>query len=182
MAINNLKSAHLVIAFAWATHALSWFLPVSKLFQFGGWFAFGVALSPILSYQDFHANPWYYSVLSGASAVTTFMFVVGSPLAVWRGSRSVRRTSAWVAITAFIVNSHWYVLGSDSDRKDLSIGYFLWWLSFIVLAVGLFQLLSNGEVNQSGHVTETEAQDPRSVRKIARNVLGGPKVVRASDR
>jgi hypothetical protein len=92
MAINNLKRAHLAIAFAWATHALAWFLPVAhSVFPFDavpGWFAFGTALSPILSYQDFHANPWYDSVLSAVSAVTTLMFIVGSPLAVWRGSFS----------------------------------------------------------------------------------------------
>jgi hypothetical protein len=169
MAINNLKSAHLVIAFAWATHALSWFLPVVKLGGIGGelnrdsvrgWVAFRAALSPILPYQDFHTDAWYYSVLSVASAATTFLFVVGSPLVVWRGSRSVRRACAWVAITAFIVNSHWYVLASDSGRKDLSIGYFLWWLSFILLAVGLFWLSSNNVVNQDRQATQTEAQEP----------------------
>lgn len=161
MAINNLKSSRLVIAFAWVTHVLSWFLPVvtlggadSELFEtVRGWVAFRVALSPILPYQDFRDDAWYYSVLSVASAVTTFMFIVGSPLAVWRGSCSVRRACAWVAITAFIVNSHWYVL-FGSDRKDLRIGYFLWWLSFGLLAIGFFRLSDNSKVSQYRQVTK----------------------------
>src|SRR5215472_16531567 len=82
----------------------------------------------------FHDVRWYYLVLSVASAVTTFMFVVGSRLAVWRGSHSVRRACAWLAITAVIVNLHWYVLGCWVSRADLSVGYFLWWLSLGLLA------------------------------------------------
>ena len=77
--------------------------------------------------------------LSTLSAATTLLFIVGSPLVVWRGSRSVQKTSAWVAAAAFVVNSHWYVL-FGSDRKGLSIGYFFWWVSFGLLAVGLFGL------------------------------------------
>ena len=140
-----------MIALAWATHALSWFLPAAHGILYDsapGWFAFIVALSPLLTSQLFHENPWYYSVLSFASTVTTFMFILGSPLAVWRGSRSARRASAWVAITAFIVNSHWYFFGFWVLREDLSVGYFLWWLSFILLAIGLFGLSRNGEVSQ----------------------------------
>lgn len=40
-----------------------------------------------------------------------------------RGTRVLRRASAWTATLAFIVNSHWYVL-SGSDRKDFRVGYF----------------------------------------------------------
>ena len=162
MPSRNWKTAHLVIAFAWATHALSWFLPAARTYFFGvwhAWDAFGEALSPVLSYDDFHGIPWYYLILSVASAVTTFMFVVGSPLVVWRGSRSVRRTCAWVAIAAFIVNSHWYVFWFWVNREDLRVGYFLWWLSFGLLAIGLFELSSNSTVNQYSNVTETEAHE-----------------------
>ena len=162
MPINKWKTAHLVIAFAWATHALSWFLPVLKdPDSVRGWVAFRLALAPILPYQDLHTGAWYYSALSVASAATTFLFVVGSPFAVWRGSRSVRRACAWVAITAFIVNSHWYVLDSDWHiGQELRVGYFLWWLSFGLLAIGLCLLSSNSTVNQYRHVTRTEAQEP----------------------
>ena len=48
-----------------------------------------------------------------------------------------------VAAAGFIVNAHWYVL-SVSERSDLAIGYFLWWCSFALLAVGLFDLSRQG--------------------------------------
>jgi len=158
------RTAHLVMAFAWATHALSWFLPAFRVFSDSdsvrGWVAFGVALSPMLDHQSVHGDPWYYSVLSVASAVTTLMFVVGSPLAVWRRSNSVQRACTWVATTAFVVNSHWYVFRYWVSREDLSVGYFLWWLSFGLLAVGLFLLSSHTTGIQYRHVTQTEAQEP----------------------
>jgi hypothetical protein len=80
-----------------------------------------------------------YAVLATVSAASTLLFIFGSPLIVLRGSRSLWRASAWVAATAFVVNAHWYVLYGP-DRSDLRIGYFLWWLSFAVPAVGLFDL------------------------------------------
>jgi hypothetical protein len=160
MAINQLNKAYLVVASAWAVHAISWFLPVVKLGDFicsvRGWEAFRTALSPIWPDQGVLTGPWYFLVLSVASSATTFLFIVGSPLAVWLGSLSVRRACAWVAITTFVVNSHWYVL-SGSDRKELSVGYFLWWISFCLLAVGLFALSSNGKVSQYRQLTQSKA-------------------------
>lgn len=46
-------------------------------------------------------------------------------------------TTAGAAAAAFVVNAHWYVL-YGSDRSDLRNGYFLWWLSFALPAIGLF--------------------------------------------
>jgi hypothetical protein len=71
--------------------------------------------------------------------MTTLIFVVGSPLVVFRGSSSVQRTAAWVAAAAFVFNAHWYVFG-ELERSELRIGYFLWLLSFAILALGLFDL------------------------------------------
>jgi len=167
MPINKWKPAYLVLAFAWATHALSWFLPAFLVFlpdsgpsvSVRGWRAFVVALSPIMDYQSVRDDPWYYSVLSVASVVMTFMFVVGSPLAVWRRSRSVRRNCAWAAVTAFVVNSHWYVFQDGVSREGLGVGYFLWWLSFGLLAIGLFKLSSNRTDNQYRNATQSEARE-----------------------
>jgi hypothetical protein len=96
-----------------------------------GWEAFRVAASSVWPYSVFPcqrvtADTWYYAVLSTISAVTTPLFILGSVWVVTRGSGTLRRASAWIATSAFIVNAHWYVL-NGSDRKDLRIGYFLWW-------------------------------------------------------
>ena len=54
-------------------------------------------------------------------------------------ARELCRASAWIATLAFVVNAHW-VVQFGSDRMDLRVGYYLWWLSFILLALGLFRL------------------------------------------
>jgi hypothetical protein len=89
---------------------------------------------------DISIDKWYKTVLFTISAVTTLLFFPGSLWAVRSGSRTLRRAFAWVAVCAFVVNAHWYVLYGSSARQDLRIGYFLWWLSFLLLALGLFDL------------------------------------------
>lgn len=73
------------------------------------------------------------------SVIATLLFIVGSPWIVLRGTRSVLRASAWVAAGAFFLNAHW-LLGTDGWASGLGMGYFLWWGSFILLALGLFDL------------------------------------------
>jgi hypothetical protein len=122
----------------------AWFLPVVKggvrlPKGLPGWEAFRVASSAVWPYERIKFDTWYEAVLATVSAVTTLIFIFGSPWVVLRGSRSLWRASAWGAAAAFMVNSHWYVL-FGSDRSDLRIGYFLWWFCFILLAIGLFDL------------------------------------------
>jgi hypothetical protein len=137
-----MRRAHFLILGAWSLHAASWFLPATKGFMDGlidpvpGWQAFFVAFSALLPSRDSTLDTWYYALLAAISAITTLLFVFGSPWVVWRGSHSLQRTSAWVTGAAFIVNVHWYVI----YRSDLAIGYFLWWLSFALLTIGLFDL------------------------------------------
>jgi hypothetical protein len=140
----NMRRPQLLISSAWLLHAISWFLPVVKggvRFPHGlpGWQAFRVAACPVWPYADFQTGEWYYAVLSVISAATTPLFILGSVWVVSVGSTSLRRASSWVAASAFMVNAHWYVL-FGSDRGDLRIGYFLWWFSFLFLALGLFDL------------------------------------------
>jgi len=115
--------------------------------------AFRLALLAIWPSAGIYADR---PVLSILGALTTILFIVGSPLAVWRGSRPMRKASAWLAITAFVLNAHWYLL-YVSDRPGLGIGYFLWWLSFGWLAAGLFRLSRDSTVRR---VIHTEAQEP----------------------
>jgi hypothetical protein len=129
---------------AWLVHLVAWFLPVVQegvTFPHGlpGWQAFRVAACGVWPCRDISIDKWYQAVFFTISGVTTLLFIPGSVWAVWSGSRSLRRGSAWVAISAFVVNAHWYVL-YGSDRDDLRIGYFLWCSSFLLMGLGLFDL------------------------------------------
>jgi hypothetical protein len=138
------KRPQLLISLAWLLHAVAWFLPVVKDMAtfprwLPGWGAFRYAASAVWPVDDSKFGTWYYAVLATVSSVTTLLFIFGSPWAVLRGSLSLWRATAWAAATALVVNAHWYVL-SGSDRSDLRIGYVLWWFSFPLLAIGLFDL------------------------------------------
>jgi hypothetical protein len=139
-----MRKPYLLICGAWLIHAVGWFLPFHYLqarfpHVLPGWEAFRVMASPLWPYRGLHTDSWYYAILSTISAVTTPLFILGSVLVVLCGTPVVRRASAWVATFAFVVNAHWYVL-LGSEREDLRIGYFLWWLSFLLAALGLFAL------------------------------------------
>ena len=135
----------LLIWAAWLVYVAAWFLPVvsegvTLPDGLPGWQAFRVAASAVWPQPDVTIDKWYKAVLFTTSAVTTLLFIPASVWAVWNGSRALRRASAWVATSAFAVNAHWYVLYGGSARKDLRIGYFFWWLSFLLVALGLFDL------------------------------------------
>jgi hypothetical protein len=141
----KVRRQQLLIWAAWLVYVAAWFVPVVKegvTLPDGlpGWQAFRVAASAVWPLQDFTIDKWYKAVLFTVSAITTLLFFPGSVWAVWSGSRVLRRASAWVATAAFVVNAHWYVLYGGSAREDLRIGYFFWWLSFLLMALGLFDL------------------------------------------
>jgi len=143
-AVSKMRRAHLLILVAWLLHAAAWFLPVVKDMatfpsELPGWEAFRAASGAVWPYEGIHFNSGFSAVLATVSAVATVVFIFGSPWVVLRGSHSLGRASAWATATAFIVNAHWYVL-FGRDRSDLRIGYFLWWFSFLLLAIGLFDL------------------------------------------
>jgi hypothetical protein len=138
------RRPQLLIWAAWLLHLAAWFLPVVKegvTLPEGlpGWQAFRVAASPVWPLPDVTVDAWYKTVLFAISAVTTLLFIPGSVWTMCSGSRTLRQVSPWIATFAFVVNAHWYVL-YGSARNDLRIGYFVWWLSFLLLAVGLFGL------------------------------------------
>jgi hypothetical protein len=143
-----MRRPRLLILGAWLLHALAWFLPVSKdgvTFPEGlpGWEAFRFAAVAILEYKH-TVGEWCFAVLATLSALTTPLFIVGSVWVVRRGSSALRRASAWVAVSVFILNAQWNIFFGD---RRLRIGYFLWWFSFLLLAIGLFVL--SKEKNQS---------------------------------
>ena len=130
---------------AWLLNVAAWFLPVVTgvgggpldSFAFAGWQAFLAAASETMPSQRLFTG--YVVLLAIMSALTALLFVVGSPWVALRGTRSVQRWSAWIASAAFLFNAHWYIrLKPDNLVSHLGIGYFLWWSSFAVLAIGFF--------------------------------------------
>ena len=141
--ITFLNRPHLLISCAWLLHAAAWLLPayrdgVTLSKGLPGWEAFRFASCAVLPCGAIKFDG-YGVVFATISVLTTLLFIFGSPWVVLRGSRSIWRASAWAAATAFLANAHWYVF-SWPNRADLMIGYFLWWFSFLFLAVGLFDL------------------------------------------
>ena len=143
---NSMTKRYLVIATAWLLHTASWFLPAVKGFLgsrldpgIPGWVVFLSQTCALRPCGDTSADPWYGTAISAAGVVTTVLFVLGSPVVVWRGSRKLRRTAAFVAAAAFVINCQWYVFYVPV-RSDLGVAYFLWCSSFGLLAIGLFLL------------------------------------------
>lgn len=138
-----MRKPYLLIFEAWLLQLVAWFLPVIKPGGFRpaipGWQAFRYAWCAVLPCSGIWFDTWFHAALSTVSAITTVFFILVSPWIVLRGSRSVRRAFAWAAAAAFIFNAHWLVI-FGSERSDLTVGYFLWWFSFLLLAIGLFGL------------------------------------------
>jgi hypothetical protein len=141
-----MRRPHVLILAAWLLQVTAWFLPAAEVFglELPGWDAFWVTLGSVLPSWD-AGSTWYGLVLAGISVIATLLFILGSPWVVLRGSRSLRRTSAWAAGAAFVFNAHWWALG-DLGWRGLKIGYFLWWFSFAVIALGLFDLARQSRV------------------------------------
>jgi hypothetical protein len=138
-----MKKTRLLIFVAWLLHLSAWLLPSVKETTYAGqiigWKAFRLAACGVWPCKGLEFDPWHYAVLATVSTLTTLLFILGSPWVVLRGSRLLRKTSAWVAFTAFIFNTHWIVIFGP-ERSNLAIGYYFWWSSFLVLAAGLFYL------------------------------------------
>jgi len=143
-----MRRPHLLISGAWLVHAIAWFVPVIKdgvTLPDGlpGLQAFWFALCAVGEHNGAaFSGEWYFALLCTMSAITTPLFIFGSVWVVWRGSSALRRASAWIAASAFILNAHWYIFVGD---RKLRIGYFLWWFSFLLLAIGLFDLSKTKE-------------------------------------
>jgi hypothetical protein len=77
--------------------------------------------------------------------------VVASPLVlVWR-TRRVGRALGVAAIAAVILNALWpWPLGSF---EELRIGYYVWWVSFGVLAVAMFRMDVGPEAKERSGLT-----------------------------
>jgi hypothetical protein len=135
-----MRQTNLVILAAWIIHAVAWFLPTVRVqdynMEIAGWKAFRFASCAVWPCVDVQFQTLHHAVLATISAITTVLFVSCSPWVVLRGSRRVRKASAWIAGGAFLFNTHWIAIFGDK-RSELAIGYYAWWISFFLLALGL---------------------------------------------
>ncbi len=124
-------------------HGTAWLLPVIKdgvTLPDGlpGWQAFRVAFAPVWPYEDVKYQASYLAVLAVLSALSNLV-MLSSPLSLMARLHRYVAAFGWVALGAFAVDSHWLVMGLGSDDWiDLRIGYFLWWGSFLLLAMTMF--------------------------------------------
>jgi len=126
----NRKTVLLVAAAC--AFVLGWVLPV--LDDYRGWQAFRVALSPVWPYESFRVQSWYSAALTVASGLTNAVFVVVFlDIVVWR--RASTRVLGWVLIAATMLNLHWLARAGE-DFVDLRVGYYVWLVSFPLLALG----------------------------------------------
>ncbi len=141
------KAPQILVIAAWLIHVAAWVSPVMKggvtlATGLPGWEAFMVATKACFSTTA--ETAWYLRPLCGLSSVSTIFFVLISPWILGRGSAYLRRISAWSCVFDFVVNTHWiFILGAD--RADLRVGYYLWWVSFAVLAAAFFELAKQPE-------------------------------------
>ena len=156
-AVSTMSNPNLLILVAWIVHVASWFLPALEVQEIrapvAGWKAFRIAACVIWPCEDVQFQTVHHSVLATLSVMTTLFFVLCSSWVVLRGSRLFRRWSAWVAAAAFIFNTHW-IITFGPQRTQLEIGYYLWLLSFLLLAIGLF-VSSRLVVSASEQLAET---------------------------
>jgi hypothetical protein len=151
-----MKRPYFLISGAWLIHAISWFLPAVQESLFSsrvpGWAAFLFSAASLVPDSGKSFDVSFRTLLLAGSVLSTVLFVLASPWIVWRGSRRVLFASAWAAAAAFLVNVQWFVV-SLSEKPGVGIGYFLWWCSFALLAIGLFDL-----ARQTEHVSSAPQQ------------------------
>lgn len=131
-----MKPRHIILIGTMAFLA-AWLLPVTKggvTLPNGlpGWQAFLAAAGAIWD-KDLRADSLTNALLATASAATNLVMLGLIPVALGAARRWVR-FGAIAAAACFLINAKWV---AASDRGDLRLGYFMWWLSFLIFAYGL---------------------------------------------
>ena len=127
-----------LVSAGWLIYVIAWFVPVERNLSslpdgLPGWEALSVALSPILDPND-SDGPWYLAVLWTMTGATNLLMAAAPFVFRW-GTLRLTRRFGWAFVIAFGINAYWASVGSD-----LRVGYFLWWLSFLLLGVGFLRM------------------------------------------
>lgn len=131
-----MKGRTLVLA-GTVMYLVAWFVPVEAHLDtlangvLPGWQAFLVAVWP---FGNGWSDPWYFRALYFASALSN-VILIGAVALDLIARRRPARWFRWVLIALALLNTHWFLL--FEDRRDLRIGYYLWAISFFVIAAGV---------------------------------------------
>lgn len=130
-----MKSSKLLITIGYLMYSISYFVQVhvdGHTIADGtlpGLEAILIALAPMFE-RGYDVS--LLGVISVLSALTNFL-VISSPFVFLRGSARLSQGLGLALLLATAINSFWCVL---YQVTDLRIGYFLWSLSFLMLAIG----------------------------------------------
>ena len=131
------------IVVAWVVYLAAWVLPVHEdgvelPEGVPGWQAFRIAASPVWPLEGISFERWSEAILSALSAGTNLV-MLASVWTVLRRSRRSLRMVGWASLVAFVIDSQWWVL-EPKEISNLRIGYYLWWLAFLLLGVSALKL------------------------------------------
>ena len=127
-----MKTWHKLVALGWGLFAISFFLPVATDGttiadgQIPGWEALTAALQ---------GHVGIFGIVSGL----TNLVMLFTPAVIWIRQRNLALILIGLVAMSALLNSWWFV-GGDA-RGDLMLGYYMWWLSFAVVAFGLGLLI-----------------------------------------
>ncbi len=137
---------HPLLWSTWTAYAAAWLLKDGVTLPDGlpGWQALRVAFAPVWPYEGVEYQAWYVAALAVLSALSNLAMLC-SALSLVSRLRRYASAFGWAALGAFLVDAHWFVLGlGNDDWTDLRIGYFLWWSSFLSLAMTILVMTRRG--------------------------------------
>ena len=146
------RSAIAAIVAGTAAYVVSYFLQVhaeGSTLRDGvlpGWEALRFALTPL--WDPKARDSLLYAVLSVSSALSNLLVPI-LLLVLTRASSRIRQILCWALLAATALNLQWYAFLLGKDRSGLRAGYFLWVLSFALLAMGLLLQARSGEPRPS---------------------------------
>lgn len=146
-----MRKHHLLIAVAWLMYVAAGVLPVYKHGVdlpegLPGWDALAISFSPPFdALSGKRTETSLVLALLWAISGATNLLMIGT---LWAPKLRRRFLNCffWMAVGAAIINSNWCVF---VPAFELRIGYFLWWLSFLILAAGIHSVLK-AEGNEPG--------------------------------
>ena len=116
----------ITLSVGWLLFVLSFFLPVTE-----GYSGLGALL---VSLEEGFPSYSFFSSLTNVVMLATPLVIV------WKSPR-FGKILCFLIMIAAILNLYWIVsFLSDVSLGDLRFGYYVWWLSFVVVAVALWRM------------------------------------------